>query len=42
VKEGPQVEIGGNDRYVSVSRGEYKKVMAGESHIELQQPMLPL
>jgi thymidine kinase len=42
VKEGPQVEIGGNDRYVSVSRGEYKKVMSGESQIELQQPMLPL
>jgi thymidine kinase len=42
VKEGPQVEIGGNDRYVSVSRAEYKKVMSGESHIELQQPMLPL
>ncbi len=42
VKEGPQVEIGGNDRYVSVSRAEYKKVMSGESHIELQQTMLPL
>jgi thymidine kinase len=42
VKEGPQVEIGGNDRYVSVSRAEYKKVMAGEHQIELQQPMLPL
>jgi thymidine kinase len=27
---GPQVEIGGNDRYVSVSRAEFKKVMAGE------------
>jgi thymidine kinase len=42
VKDGPQVEIGGNDRYVSVSRSEFKKVMAGESQIELQQPMLPL
>jgi thymidine kinase len=42
VKDGPQVEIGGNDRYVSVSRAEFKKVMAGESTIELQQPMLPL
>lgn len=42
VKDGPQVEIGGNDRYVSVSRSEFKKVMSGESHIELQQPMLPL
>jgi thymidine kinase len=42
VREGPQVEIGGNDRYVSVSRAEFKRVMAGESRIELQQPMLPL
>ena len=42
VTEGPQVEIGGNERYVSVSRVEFKKVMAGESNIELQQPMLPL
>jgi thymidine kinase len=42
VKEGPQVQIGGNDRYVSVSRAEYKRVMSGESRIELQQPMLPL
>jgi thymidine kinase len=42
VKDGPQVEVGGNDRYVSVSRAEFKKVLAGESRIELQQPMLPL
>ena len=42
VREGPQVEIGGNDRYVSVSRAEYKRVLAGETSIELQQPMLPL
>jgi thymidine kinase len=42
VKDGPQVEIGGNERYVSVSRAEFKKVMAGESRIELQQPLLPL
>jgi thymidine kinase len=42
VKDGPQVQIGGNDRYISVSRAEYKRVMAGESRIELQQPMLPL
>jgi thymidine kinase len=40
--DGPQVEIGGNDRYVSVSRGEFKKIMAGEGRIELQQPQLPL
>jgi thymidine kinase len=42
VKSGPQVEIGGNDRYVSVSRAEFKRVMAGEGHIEAQQPALPL
>jgi thymidine kinase len=42
VSDGPQVEIGGNERYVSVSRGEFKKVMAGEGVIDLQQPQLPL
>jgi thymidine kinase len=36
------VEIGGNERYVSVSRAEFKKVMRGEGRIDpLQQP-LPL
>jgi len=28
VTEGPQVEIGGNDRYISVSRREYKRITA--------------
>ncbi len=42
VTDGPQVEVGGNDRYVSVSRSEFKKIMSGESAIELQQPVLPL
>jgi len=42
VSEGPQVEIGGNDRYVSVSRAEFKKIMAGEGRVELQQSVLPL
>ena len=42
VREGPQVEIGGNDRYISVSRAEYKKVMSGEGSIEPLQPSLPL
>ncbi|ODS64405.1 MULTISPECIES: thymidine kinase [unclassified Arenimonas] len=42
ITDGPQVEIGGNERYVSVSRGEFKKVMAGEGRIDLQQPQLPL
>jgi thymidine kinase len=42
VTQGPQVEIGGNDRYVSVSRAEFKKITAGEGRIELQQSVLPL
>jgi len=42
VTEGPQVEIGGNDRYVSVSRAEFKKITEGRGRIELQQPVLPL
>ena len=42
LQAGPQVEIGGNERYVSVSRAEFKKVMRGEGSIDpLQQP-LPL
>jgi thymidine kinase len=36
------VEIGGNERYVSVSRGEFRKIMAGEGRVDLQQPVLPL
>jgi thymidine kinase len=42
VQAGPQVEIGGNERYVSVSRAEFKKIMAGEGRIELSQPSLEL
>ncbi len=42
VRDGPQVEIGGNDRYVSVSRGEFKKIMSGDGQVELQQSVLPL
>jgi thymidine kinase len=42
VVDGPQVEIGGNERYVSVSRAEFKKIMAGDGRIELKQSMLPL
>ena len=41
VKAGPQVEIGGNERYVSVSRAEYKKIMSGDGAIDLHQPPLP-
>ena len=42
VQAGPQVEIGGNERYVSVSRAEFKKVTRGEGRIEPLQPDLPL
>ena len=42
VTDGPQMEIGGNERYVSVSRAEFKKIVAGEGRIELQQATLPL
>ena len=42
VREGPQVEIGGNERYVSVSRPEFKKIMRGEGRVELNQPGLPV
>ncbi|MEO5565117.1 MAG: thymidine kinase [Luteimonas sp.] len=41
VQDGPQVEIGGNERYVSVSRAEFKRIARGESGIEpLQAPLL--
>ena len=42
VQDGPQVEIGGNERYVSVSREEFKKVMRGEAAIQPLQSTLPL
>ena len=42
VQRGPQVEIGGNQRYVSVSRAEFKKIMRGEGRIEPLQVSLPL
>jgi thymidine kinase len=34
VRAGPQVEIGGNERYVSVSRAEFKKIMDGDGRVE--------
>jgi thymidine kinase len=40
LQAGPQVEIGGNERYVSVSRAEFKKVMRGEGRIDPLQPPL--
>ena len=42
VQDGPQVEIGGNERYVSVSRAEFKKVIQGQGAIEPLQDVLPL
>ncbi len=44
LQAGPQVEIGGNERYVSVSRAEFKKVLRGEGladgSLSPQQPSL--
>lgn len=34
IKQGAQVEIGGNERYVSVSRAEFKKVFVGGERIK--------
>ncbi|MCD9029477.1 thymidine kinase [Luteimonas sp. BDR2-5] len=42
VQDGPQVEIGGNERYVSVSRAEFKRITRGEGRLEPEQPSLPL
>lgn len=42
ITEGPQVEIGGNERYLSVSRAEFKKITQGRGRVELKQPSLPL
>jgi thymidine kinase len=42
VTQGAQVEIGGNERYVSVSRAEFKRVFEGDGAIPLkQQPLFP-
>src|SRR3546814_2638068 len=41
VHDGPQVEIGGNERYISVSRAEFKKIVRGEGRIEPLQERLP-
>jgi thymidine kinase len=39
IKEGAQVEIGGNERYVSVSRAEFKKVFVGGERIKFIEPV---
>ncbi len=42
MQAGPQVEIGGNERYVSVSRAEFKRIVSGEGRIDPLQETLPL
>ncbi len=37
VTTGAQIEIGGNERYVSVSRAEYKRIFHGEGTIPVKQ-----
>jgi thymidine kinase len=39
LREGSQVEIGGNERYVSVSRKEFKAVFYGDKRIRLVDPL---
>ena len=39
LKEGAQVEIGGNERYVSVSRAEFKNVFIGGQKIQFIEPV---
>jgi thymidine kinase len=39
LKEGAQVEIGGNERYVSVSRAEFKNVFVGGQKIKFIEPV---
>jgi thymidine kinase len=39
LREGSQVEIGGNERYVSVSRREFKNVFYGGKRIRLIDPL---
>ena len=39
LREGSQVEIGGNERYVSVSRREFKDVFFGGKAVKLIDPM---
>ena len=39
LREGSQVEIGGNERYVSVSRKEFKSVFHGGKRVRLIDPL---
>ena len=38
VNQGPQVEIGGNERYVSVSRAQFKRITRGEAALDPLPP----
>ncbi len=42
IKQGAQIQIGGNERYVSVSRAEYKRIFHDEGSIKPSQIALPL
>lgn len=42
IKSGAQIQIGGNERYVSVSRAEYKRIFHDKGSIEPSQISLPL
>ncbi len=39
IREGSQVEIGGNERYVSVSRKEFKNVFTGGKRVKFIEPL---
>jgi thymidine kinase len=42
IKTGAQIQIGGNERYVSVSRAEYKRIFHDRGSIKPSQISLPL
>jgi len=42
IKSGAQIQIGGNERYVSVSRAEYKRIFHDQGSIQPSQISLPL
>lgn len=42
IKSGAQIQIGGNERYVSVSRAEYKRIFHDQGSIKPSQISLPL
>jgi thymidine kinase len=39
LREGSQVEIGGNERYISVSRAEFKRVFFGGAAVRMIDPL---